>query len=247
MILDSGIKHHVESSLNIGGATPVRVGHTHNLITEVHTFSLDESRIGAESDEVVSEGTLSLLGAVQTQGDGNIDRSISGRAAHGTGGIHDSHTVEGSTIEIVSQVVPILVHHQTIGVVHGSIARVAIHTVTHSLEGFSDTLVRIQRLGVDLLSSVLSEVGVGLDILVGTHAVNVMLSESILILHAGLGRNLIELDFIPLTSRHQTLQHVDTLTQDRKSLSILLMSHAQVLTSDVSQTNRFLGGSVLGL
>ena len=74
-----------------------------------------------------------------------------------------------------------------------------------------------------------------------------MTSKSVLILHTSLRRNLIELDLIPTILRHQSLKDIDTSTEDRQSLTILLSSHSKILTSDLTKTLRLTRRSILRL
>ena len=250
MVLDCDIQHHVESSLHVSRATPIGTRHTLNLITEINTFNLYESRIVAKSDKVVGVRTLSLLGTVHADRDSHVDRSRSLGTAHRAGSINNSHTIKGSTIEVIGQVVPVLIHHETIGIVHshsGATTVPATTTIAHNLHCLSNTLIRIQRLSVDLLSSVLSKVSIGLNGRILLHTLNVMTSKGVLIDHTGAGRNLVELDLVPTVLRHETLNDVDALTKHRQSLTILLVIHTESGTSLVGQLTRLLGRSILGL
>ena len=196
---------------------------------------------------MTSERTLSLLCTVQTERDSHIDRSGSLRAAHRTRGIYDSQTVEGRTVEVISKVIPVLIYHQTVSVVQlRKVSHRPVGTGSENLHSFSDTLVRIQRLSVDLLSSILSEVGIGLNVLV-LSTLEVVSCERVLVNHTGARRNLVELNLVPTTLRHQTLQNVDSVTQNAQSLTVLLVSHAEVLTSYICQTARFTRRGILGL
>ena len=109
-----------------------------------------------------------------------------------------------------------------------------------------NNLIRIQVLGVNLGSSILCEIRIGLNLGITLHTLNVMTSKGVLILQTCLGRNLVELDFIPAALRHQTLQDVNAGTQNRQSLTILLGSHTHVLTHNGGSLTSLSRAGVLG-
>ena len=118
---------------------------------------------------------------------------------------------------------------------------------SESLKSLSNTLIGIKSLCIYRLGSVLCEVGVRLNLNFSLHALNIVARKSILIDKTGLRRNLIELNLIPLTSRHKLFNDVDTSSQNRKSLTILLMRHLEVSTSYITKSAGFLGTGILRL
>ena len=202
-----------------------------HLIKEVHAFALNQLRTRCERDVVVCERTTRTLSTVHAERDSYIDRST----VHRAGGIHNSQSVELCAIEVILQVSPVLIDHQTIGVVEVNLTVVATIADAQSL---LHNLVRIQSRCVDLGGLVLSELLVlRLD--------DIAASESVLIDQTRLGRDLIELDFIPAILGHQLLDDVDAGTQDRQSTTILLVGHIQMGASDIAQMNSLLGRSIL--
>lgn len=237
-IVQCGLQQHIEGGFDIGVLAQVGAVDAVDLIAEVHAVGLNQTRSPRERNVVVSERTVSALSAVQTQGDSDVQRScLTTVPGHGSGGINNSQTVEGLALEVVSQILPVLIYHQTIGVIHRTVA---------SGQGLGDDLVRIQSLGVNLSLGVLCESLVGFNLGITLHTLNVVTSKGVLILQTSLGRDLVELDLIPATLGHQTLQDVDAGTQNRQGLTILLGSHANELTNLGSGLTSLLGRSILG-
>ena len=143
-----------------------------------------------------------------------------------------------TAIVIVLLVIPVLLPHQTV-----SLRRSA--TPSTILEDLVGNIHRIQHRGVNLLGLILGEVGIGLS--ASLSALNIVTGKSILILYTSLGRDLIELDFVPTTLRHQALKDIDTLTQDRQSLTILLMGHTEITASNIAKALRLTRRSILRL
>ena len=152
-------------------------------------------------------------------------------------------------MEIISQIIPVLIYHQTSGIVQRSVRTRITPAIAgiHGLHSLSNALVRIESLGVNLLGLILREVGVRLNGRILLHTLNVMTSKGVLIDHTGARRNLIELNLVPAILRHQTLEDVDASTQGRKSLTILLMRHSKSNTGNISQLARLSRAGVLRL
>ena len=183
------------------------------------------------------ERTLSLLGTIHAKRNCHVNRCCGIGTAHGAGSIHNSHAIEGSLVEVIGQIIPILIHHQTSGIVQRSIRTRITPAITsvHGLHSLSNALVRIESLGIDLLGLILCEVGVRLNSKILLHTLNVMTSKGVLIDHASARGDLIELNLVPTVLRHQTLDNIDASTQGRESLTILLMGHTKSNTSNISQ------------
>ena len=188
---------------------------------------------------MICERTMCLFSTIQAQRNSYFNRS----AIHRTRSIYDSHTIERLTLKIVCQIIPILIYHKAIRIVQRN--RSTIRTKTHQINSLMDTFIRIQSLSINLGRSILSKCFISLCSCLST--LKVMTSKSILINHASTRRNLIEFNLIPLTSRHQTLKDVNTLTQDRESLTILPRSHIQITTSLSCQTTRLRRTRILRL
>ena len=234
MVLESHIQHHIEGCLNVGRSTPVSLTSTLELVVDIYALEANQGRIAGESDEVILEGTLTTLSDVSAHGNCGVHRLTGHRSRH----VNDGDAILLTAIVIVLLVIPVLLPHQTV-----SLSRSA--TPSTILEDLVGNIHRIQHRGVNLLGLILGEVGIGLS--ASLSALNIVTGKSILILHASLGRDLIELDLVPTTLGHQTLKDIDTLTQDRQSLTILLVGHTEITASDIAKTLRLTRRSILGL
>ena len=245
-VCNRGVQQHIEGSFDVSVLTQIGTPDALNLIAEVYAVSCDQLRTRAERHIVSCEGALSTLCAVQTQGNCHIDRCRSVGAPHRTGGINNSQTVESLTIEVICQVLPILVHHQAISIVHGNCgAARPVGIATHQLASLSNNFVRIQSLGVNLGVLVLCEVSISLDLGILLHTLNVVASKGVLILQTSLGRDLVELDLVPAAFRHQSLQDINAGTQRRQNLTVLLGRHTQELANNLSGLHSLGGTGVL--
>ena len=232
----SSVQHHIESGFDIGVLAQVGTHDAINLVTEVDTFGGDQLRTRAEADVVISERTACTLGAVQTQSSRYIDRST----RHGTGGINHAQGIQLGSLEEVSQIVPVLVDHQAIHVVHSDGLVTPITLRTHQSNSLLYNLVRVECGCIDLSVLILGELLIlRLD--------DIAASKGVLIDKTSLGRDLIELNLVPAVCGHQHLKDVDARTQDRQSLAVLTMGHTHVATGDVSQTMGFTRAGILGL
>ena len=243
MISNSNIQHHIECALDVGRTTPRSATDTIDLITEIHALNLDEVRIRLKGDKVILEGALRLLSTIHTEGNGYINGGRSLRATHRTRGIYDSHTIKGLAIEIISQIIPILIDHQTISVVQCNSSGTPV--ISHEVQCLINNLIRIQSLSIYLSGSILSKILIGASATLLT--LNIVASKRILINQTSTRRNLVKLNLVPTILRHKTLNDINTSTQNRQSLTILARSHAHISLGNMSQLTRLCRTSILRL
>ena len=192
---------------------------------------------------MILEGTLRLLSTIHTERNGYINGGRSLRATHRTRGIYDSHTIKGLAIEIISQIIPILIDHQTISVVQCNSSGTPV--ISHEVQCLINNLIRIQSLSIYLSGSILSKILIGAGATLLT--LNIMASKCILINQTSTRRNLVKLNLVPTILRHKTLNDINTSTQNRQSLAILTRSHAHISLGNMSQLTRLCRTSILRL
>ena len=107
----------VEVGFDISVFAQVGVIDTLYLVAEVYTLHLNQLRGAAERYIMSGIRTLSPFGTIHTQRDSNIDRSGRIRATHRSRGINHSQCVQRSILEIIGQIIPILINHQTLSIV----------------------------------------------------------------------------------------------------------------------------------
>ena len=163
------------------------------------------------------ERTTDSLCAIHTKRNCYINRRASFIASHRARSINNAHHRTILTIQVIRQISPILVNHCTINITHRAIATIII-----TINRLSYDLIRIQNRSIYTFGSILSKLLILL-------CDNVTTGKRILIDKTCTRRNLIELNLIPAVFRHQALNDVDTTTQFRQSLTILLMRQIQIL------------------
>ena len=243
MVLSSHIEKHIESCFKVGVLAKIGFIDAANLIYKIHTLNLNELRTRTEANIASMERTMSLISRNHTEGDCDVDRSTMHRAA----GIHNAKSVHIQLRDILCQILPVLIYHQTISIVQRYLITAPTPVAaTEHVNSLFDYLIRIECLSVNLSILILSELLVGLNRLI-TGALNVVTRESVLVDKTSLRRDLIELDFVPTALAHKTLKDIDAFTKTRKTDTILTRAKTESLTSLGAKGTRLLAGSVLRL
>ena len=113
-------------------------------------------------------------------------------------------------------------------------------TVTSEIVSLSNNLIRIKSSCINSSLFILHKMLIlSLD--------NIAASKSIAVNKTSLRRDLIKLDFIPTIFAHKALKHFNTLTEGRKSLTILLVVHMESFTSLIGKSTRLRARSILTL
>ena len=168
---------------------------------------------------------------IHTQRDSNINRS----STHRSRSINHSQRIKRSSVEIISQISPILIDHSTI---NGFVFSITIPTA--SSDCLFNNFIRVQS------ASVYSSIFIFCKLFILSFD-NITTRKSILINQTSTRRNFIKFNFIPTIFRHKTLNNINLFTQERKSLAILFMRHSKISASNISKTSSFVRRSILTL
>ena len=151
---------------------------------------------------MVLKRTTNTLCTIHTKRNGNINRSACSVAVHRTRGIYNTHHRAILAVEIIRKIIPILLNHLTVCCT----CRRFTSPRAYLFKSLSNNIIRVKGLCIYLSVFILGE---SLILLCN----NIPSCESVLINKTCLRRNLIELNFIPLISRHQSLNNINLLTK----------------------------------